>query len=241
MILTSIINTNENICGCDGSFAINAFNGTPPYSYSIDSGLTFRNTPLFTNLCPGQYTIIVQDISGNTSTNTLTLLASNNFISYEVSLITDEETIVDNGVTLTKKRATSLSITPELPTGVTITFDLIHLNTSKSSPFTGSSSSTSVSTLEKNSITQSISYSSTTSSSTYNSYPGCQDQFIYINSYTEGWANLSYTNTDNIELITITSVIKNQNIPCYFGDSVDTYSLSNVSISGCYCCNVITT
>jgi hypothetical protein len=241
MLLTSSINVNQNICGCDGSFAIYAMNGNPPYSYSIDNGLSFRNTPLFTNLCPGQYSIIVRDISGQTSSSTAILVQSNNSITYNITLNTNSTTIVDNGITLTKKYETTISVFPTLPSGVTITFDLIHLNTSKSSPYSGSSTSTSVSTLETNNVTQPITYSSATIGTTFNPYPGCQGQSIFINSTTEGWNNLTYTITDTIKVTTITSVIKNQNIPCYFGESNDIYSLSNVSILGCYCCNIITT
>jgi hypothetical protein len=238
MILTSSISVNQNICGCDGSLAIYAMNGNPPYSYSVDNGLSFKNTPLFTNLCPGQYSVIVKDISGFTSTSFVNLLKSNDSITYNVSLVTNTITLVDNGITLTKKYETTLSIFPALPSGTSITFSLTHSNNSKSSPYSGSSTSTSVSSLEKNNIVQSITYSGVSTGSTFNEYPGCQNQLVYLNTITEGWNGLTYINTDNFKLTTITSTIKNQDIPCYLGQSIDTYSLSNVSISGCYCCNV---
>lgn len=241
MLLTSLVNINQTICGCDGSFAVQANNGTPPYSYSIDNGLSYRNTPLFTNLCAGLYSVIVKDVSGETATNSITLLKNNNFITYNLSLNTSNSTISDNGLTLIKKYETSFSVFPDLPSGLTITFNISHLNTAKSSPYSGSSTTTSVSTLTKNSVNQSLSYSSSTLSTTYNSNPGCQNQTIYINSLTEDWINLTLTNSDTISLVTYTTVNKNQDISCYLGTSEDIYSLGNVSISGCYCCNIIVT
>ena len=241
MILTSTVNINDTICGCDGSFAIQGYNGTPPYSYSINNGLTYFNTPLFSNLCPGQYSVIVKDVSGETSTNSIILNTSNNSITYNVTINTSSTTIVNNNTTLTKKYDTTISVFPSLPSGVTITFNLVHLNTSKSSPFSGTSTTTSTSDLVKNSVTQSISYSSSTLSTTYNPTPGCQNQNVYITSYTEGWNNLTYTNSDTLILTTYTTTTKNQDVACYLGQSVENYTLSNVSISGCYCCNIIVT
>ena len=241
MILTSKVNINQTICGCDGSFAIQASNGTPPYSYSIDNGLTYFNTPLFTNLCAGQYSVIVKDVSGITSSSNVELLKNNNFITYNLSLTTTNSTISDNGTTLIKKYETTFSVFPELPSGLTITLNLSHLNTGKSSPYSGSSTTTSVSTLTKNSVDQSLTYSSTTLSTTYNSNPGCQNQTVYINSLSENWNGVTLTNSDTINLITYTTTTKNEDISCYLGISEDTYSLSNVSISGCYCCNIIVT
>jgi len=241
MILTSIVNINDTICGCDGSFAIQGFNGNPPYSYSINNGLTYFNTPLFSNLCPGQYSVIVKDVSGETSTNSVILNTSNNSITYSVTINTASTTITNNTTTLTKKYDTTISVFPSLPSGVTLTFNLVHLNTSKSSPYSGTSTTTSTSNLLKNNVTQSISYSSLTLSTTYNSIPGCQNQNVYISSFTEGWNNLTLTIADNIVLTTYTTTTKNQDIACYIGQSVENYSLSNVSISGCYCCNIIVT
>jgi hypothetical protein len=241
MILTSIVNINDTICGCDGSFAIQGFNGFPPYSYSINNGLSFSNTPLFSNLCPGQYSVIVMDVSGNTSTNSVILNTSNNSITYNITLNTSSTTIVDNNTTLTLKYDTTISIFPSLPSGVTLSFNLEYLNTSKSSPFSGSSTTTTTSDLLINNISQPVSYTSSTLSTTYNSTPGCQNQNVFITSTNRGWSNLVYTNSDSLILTTYTTTTKNQDIACYLGQSTESFTLSNVSISGCYCCNIIIT
>ncbi|MCC7245538.1 MAG: gliding motility-associated C-terminal domain-containing protein [Saprospiraceae bacterium] len=38
--------------------------GLPPYSYSVDNGLTFKTTPVFNNLAPGSYMLFVEDAEG---------------------------------------------------------------------------------------------------------------------------------------------------------------------------------
>lgn len=49
---------------CDGSFDIVVTGGNPGYQFSIDGGLTFSTNNNFSNLCSGQYNIVVQDASG---------------------------------------------------------------------------------------------------------------------------------------------------------------------------------
>lgn len=43
----------------DGIILISASNGIAPYAYSIDGGATFQESPLFENLAPGQYEVVV--------------------------------------------------------------------------------------------------------------------------------------------------------------------------------------
>ncbi|MBK7407361.1 MAG: gliding motility-associated C-terminal domain-containing protein [Saprospirales bacterium] len=38
--------------------------GTPPYLYSVNGGFTFQSSPLFTNLAPDLYTVLIQDALG---------------------------------------------------------------------------------------------------------------------------------------------------------------------------------
>jgi gliding motility-associated-like protein len=58
---------NPSNCGSpDGSFEIEAFNGTPNYNYSIDAGTTTQASGVFTNLFSGNYTLVVTDANGCT-------------------------------------------------------------------------------------------------------------------------------------------------------------------------------
>ncbi len=57
---------NEITCHDENNGVIEAsvVGGVPPYKYSIDGGLTFKNSPSFTNLGPGVYRIRVKDKNG---------------------------------------------------------------------------------------------------------------------------------------------------------------------------------
>lgn len=46
---------------CDGTVTVNATNAT---QYSIDGGVTFQGTNTFSNLCTGNYNIVIEDING---------------------------------------------------------------------------------------------------------------------------------------------------------------------------------
>ncbi|MBW6483517.1 MAG: T9SS type A sorting domain-containing protein [Vicingaceae bacterium] len=63
--LDSIIINDENCAGaCDGEIQFNIVGGDPPYFYSIDSGVTVQSNPIFSNLCPGNYTLQYSDSFG---------------------------------------------------------------------------------------------------------------------------------------------------------------------------------
>lgn len=62
---TNVVIVDEQCGGaCDGSITMDGLNGTPPYSYSIDSGQTFQSSNAFTGLCPGTYYLMVGDQVG---------------------------------------------------------------------------------------------------------------------------------------------------------------------------------
>jgi len=48
----------------DGSFALIGSGGTPPYSYSIDGGVSFISSNIFDNLTQGIYTCFIKDANG---------------------------------------------------------------------------------------------------------------------------------------------------------------------------------
>ncbi|KIC89074.1 hypothetical protein HY58_18835 [Flavihumibacter sp. ZG627] len=63
-------------CGATtGSFRVNASNGTAPYKYSIDNGVTYQDSDLFADMAPGDYTITVLDAGGCLATATVSFVA----------------------------------------------------------------------------------------------------------------------------------------------------------------------
>ncbi len=56
----------------DGEIVISATGGTPPYQYSLNGG-PWQNSPFFSGLSAGTYTLQVQDANGCTATYTLSL------------------------------------------------------------------------------------------------------------------------------------------------------------------------
>jgi gliding motility-associated-like protein len=71
--------TMNDASGCtasDGSVRIDAYAGTPPYTYSLDN-INFQASETFTNLLPGQYFFIIKDASGCTYVNWFYIRSSN--------------------------------------------------------------------------------------------------------------------------------------------------------------------
>jgi hypothetical protein len=140
---------------------------------------------------------------------------------------------------VTKQYETTINITPPLPDGVSLTFNIGHLNISKSSPNSESSISQSDSDLiiNKESLIPIVGFDE---SETKSVIPGCQSNNVYIKSNSEQWNQITIKNTDVLLLTTVTSVTKNESINCYIGTSEEKYSITNLKLSGCNCCTVIT-
>ena len=64
-------------CLPNGSITLNATGGNPPYQYSIDGGVTYQSSNVFTGLGGGTYVIKVKDALNCTATQTLVLTAAN--------------------------------------------------------------------------------------------------------------------------------------------------------------------
>jgi hypothetical protein len=159
--------------------------------------------------------------------------------TYTLTLSTTKSTPVSNELSVVNSYETNVVISPPLPDGTTITFDLIHSNTFYSSPSSGTSVLTTGTILSKNStgITYNITITGNTQS--VNTTPGCQSDIIYQTNSNEIWNSLTLTNTDNITISTTSRVDKTTTGLCVVGYSDDYYSISNAIITGCDCCTLI--
>jgi len=236
-----LITKNQTICGCDGGLTIKSSGGYPPYSYSINGGLTYRNIPMFSNLCSGSYNVVVSDSEGFTVSNNITLNPPSPPTTYNVKLVTLPKTLQANSTLLTKEYTTTLSITPDLPDGTSINFKLSHLNLSKSSPNEDSATFNTKTSLTIDGINIiPPSSSSTNDDSIINTVAGCQSENVWLTSLNEVWDSITIDNTSDFKIRTITSVNRNEFVNCYVGTSDETYNLSNLKIYGCGCCSIIT-
>lgn len=237
--LEIIANVNNTICGCDGNITVIASGGIPPYSYSIDSGVTYRYFPIFTNLCSGLYSVKVTDLSASEAVTTINLPSPSEPIAYNITTQTTNSIVSSGSFTKTIRYETTINVTPPLPDGVTIIFSLNHINSSQSSPTITSSTVNTNSQLVVDGIivgTTSVFSGASTQLSTLD---GCQLETIYTTSNFETWENITYTNQTDLKLTTITEINKNINNNCYIGSSTEEYQIYNASLNGCYCCNLI--
>jgi hypothetical protein len=123
--LTIRITTDPTTCGntepFDGGITITAVGGTAPYTYSIDNGQTFTSANVFGQLRNGNYTVVVRDSAGSTVTGQVIVLADFTSISYQISVSTSGVTQISE---FNYQGTWCVEVTPELPVGVTLNFDL---------------------------------------------------------------------------------------------------------------------
>jgi hypothetical protein len=233
------VSINQPTCLCDGSIIFNIKLDNPPFSYSIDKGVTYSISPIFTNLCSGIYKLSVVDSLGDKYSNTVTLNKPESDVTYNLNMNTVLTTPVQTETSLVNSYLTNFEITPPLPDGTTITFDLIHNNSFYSSPTSGTSILTTGTVLSKN-LTN-ITYNSIVTGNTQstNTTPGCQSNIIYQSNINEVWNSITLTNSDILTISTTTRVDKITTGLCVVGYSNDTYSIANAVISGCDCCSLI--
>ena len=230
--LSMSVQPNSPIYGGDGSIIIAPFGGVIPYQYSITNGLTYQNSTMFTSLNGGTYNVVILDASGTTFTQTVTLIAPPPPTVYTVNLSTFSQILVNTNTVLTKLYNTNISVSPQLPSGTTITLNLQHVNLFNSSPTPDIASATTTSTLYKNSIPYTATTNSTTTATTLSTLAGCQANPLYVKTYIENWLSVTITRTDSLSINTITSVYKNGINNCYVGQASDTFNKSALTISG---------
>ena len=231
---------NQPICSCDGNLMVMVSGGVPPYQYSIDNGVTYFNSPIFSQLCSGIYSIKVVDSEGNTNSNNVTLNEPAPPTLYSVKLTTTSTNPVNNNTTLTNQYTTTVSVSPELPNGTVINFNISHNNKFYYSPSGVTASLVTNSTLSKNNTLIPItSNGTTTSDANFNTIQGCQSYVKYLDFYTETWDSLTFTNSDSIVINTVTTITNNGPLtPCTYTLSEDLYNIYNATITGCGCCVV---
>ncbi len=234
--LKMVVTYNDPISDSDGGIVLEVEGGNPPYQYSIDNGTTYQNFPIFSNLKFGTYVVTVKDVNGLIIKQSIILQKPPQIVTYEVSLNTTSRRTVNTVTTTTVEYTTTLKVTPPLPSGVTINFNLTHNDVYKVSPSESASSLTLGTILLKNNEEISIDDTITGNYTYSNTLLSCQSNLVYVTATTNDWYNLSVTYGDNIIITTTVTNVKNGKYPCYLAENNELYSLSNLRINGCSNC-----
>lgn len=265
-ITTFTYTTTNPTCTCDGSIVIEASGVNTPFQYSINGGLNWYNSPVFTNLCGGNYPLVVKDSLGNTYTDSA-------FIDDIIPTITytlfQNENYFDNGTTFNLN--TTFTINPPLPPGVTVTFDLVLTNNFIRTPYDLSytnnfnyqlkklttiipeNNTTVVNTTEANSVPceQYLKYKALTTK-TWNGLTLSNGQSYDLTSSSVGVSNCGYTPSTPLyelseENVSVENSIKSEfsledyattYVNCCSTSIYLEYTITNLRIEGCQCCRV---
>ena len=224
--LSMSISKNDPTCTNNGSIIVTPYGGIPPYMYSKDGGLLFQSNPIFNNLGGGNYSIVTKDSIGSQQTQVVTLTSSSSPAAYNIILNR-------NGNNL------SVNITPSLPNGISISFDLIVKSKFSVTPSQTSATNSSGANILVNSSP--VASNSPIISNTSNTIL-CDNVTIteYKTNKTLVWSNITLNNTSTFSgtlFNIVTPVLPSPS--CYSVNSSITAYIDNAKMQGCECCNVI--
>jgi hypothetical protein len=225
----SQIPISDVTCGCDGSITLIPSSGVPPYQYSINGGNAYSSIPIFNNLCSGLYPVQILDASGNTTTSQITLDASQNLTTYTIQLVVD--VIAETFEVL---------VTPTLPNGVSIIFDLVHNRLFNRGPNQNSATYTNSLTVYVNPPSLPTPFNST--NSFYSQIPlpfPCETFYRYTTENYFRW-NLNFNNLSIINGGYTNSFVFTSLSNCNTGAGNFGIYIDQARIVGCECCDVIT-
>jgi hypothetical protein len=236
----SSCNTNTN---CNGSVTVNASYGVSPYSYSINGGVTYQTASVFTNLCPGTYTVITTDATNATNSQTITVGFDSQPITYQLSLSANTNATQTVTTDNYASNTTYLQavVTPPLPVGLTVTFNLT-LSSVKTYNGPGTGTITDNITITEGGITKTPSV--TSSASQTGDRPNCNPESQVVVTEADTYS-LAMTSTSKV-LITDTSILEitegaaGEQSNCLTNLGQTIYAQFTVpAIIGCDCCSVI--
>lgn len=229
---------------CDGSITIFAQNGTPPYQYSINNGVTWVSSNIFQNLCPNTYTVLTRDVTTTQVSNVVVISSNGNPKTYQLEISPlpelDENVVTSNYSQ--KIRYAQIKTVPALPVGVTINA-VLNLNSLETTNGPGSGLITSNNSLFKNGV--GIAAYATTSNTTSGTRPNCNPELQTNKSVNESF-QFTMTGSDSIRIRSISTLsITNGVIGTQSNCTTElvnnvTGSLSQGTLNNCNCCSIST-
>jgi hypothetical protein len=224
-ILRYDLTVNQPTCKCNGSIIFNVIDGVPPYQYSVN-GLTYFNSPIFNGLGSGYYPTSVIDASGQTFVISTNISPAPPPQTYLVSLSLN---VVSN--------LFIVSVTPSLPLGVSLTFDLVHTSNLIVAPTPGAATYNNVVTVNVNSVSTPYSTTSSDGTSTLLTSMACPGGTQTNTITTNIWNNLTMVQGTTING-TVTNLVTaiTPSDPCYVVNNGYGLVLNNARIVNCPCC-----
>jgi len=123
-----------------GSVLMNANGGSSPYSYVIQGITSSQANSQFNNVQPGSYVAQVTDSSGNVATANFTISQGVGAPSYTIQLNKFNQVVTNNLREQVVSYQYDVVVTPQLPSGVQVSFDLDFAHT-RTSTYPDNSSS----------------------------------------------------------------------------------------------------
>lgn len=230
-VLTSLADC-EGVC--NGSILINPLGGTGPYQYSVNNGTTFQSSNIFTNLCGGSYSVVVQDSNGDQYSQIATVANQASVTTYSIGI---EKLSNTNGV-YQESMTWKVNVIPPIPVGAQISFNLeINNNQLVQRPGDGTIEYTNV-VKKNNTILTTTPVSTTSTTSRPNCSPNTQTTTVDVSTYsiTMGYNDVvSGTSVSNLDITLPRNV---QGCSTQLRQTV-VASITNQSISGCICCSAV--
>lgn len=218
---------NDALCGEDGSITVSANNGVGPYQYSINGGQSYQYSTIFNGLQPGNYYVIVKDSNNVTSAVSQVTIAGVQQTLYTVTL---NPNYTNNTFTLTA---------PTLPSGVTISVDLVMSSWLSYYPLTLSpvpiynNITTIAGSYQMTLVTTNTNLVSLTGPCTI---PGPVGVFQQNKTYKN---TITLTSNQVVTGSTTSSIINDPTGKCKDAAASYQLSMTNPVITNCQCCSVV--
>lgn len=243
-VSTTVQNAScNNQSNCDGSINVGVRFGTAPYEYSINGGVTYQTSNLFSQLCPGTYNITVRDASNSKVSQSVQVGFAEVPQTYQVNIITQPNLTSTSSTSSSVSQTTYFYITttPELPQGVTVQFDL---TTSSIKTFNGPGTGTTIDSfiILENGIE--VSPTTTQTQVVNTTRPDCnpeiQDIITETDQYSLQLSLNSIVSGSTTSVLTITDGQVGVQSNCTTNLQQQIYlQISNVIINGCNCCSAV--
>ena len=219
------ISRQSPTCVNNGSIIITANGGTPAYQYSINGGTTYQSSPVFSNLGSGIYSVMAKDSNNITTTQSVTLTSSSVINTYQIQLL------------LTGPNSFNILVTPTLPIGAFITFNLIHNSTFKLAPSPTVATYNNLVTVIVNGTPITTPSPILTTSTTFNP---CDSGSIYTKINVTNWNTITFNSSTTISG-TFTNTINpiTPLVNCYNVSGQSKILINNAKLNKCECCNLI--